>query len=464
MKVLILAGGKGTRLWPLSRETFPKQFLLLGEKSLFHQTIERCLLVAKPKDIFISTNNNYYFYVKDGLKGIGISEKNIISEPMAKNTGPAILFALKELKEKLKTKDDEIIFICPSDHYIFPKNEFVKTIKRAGKIAKMGNIVLFGIKPTKPETGYGYIKKSQETKLKSQSYYQVEKFIEKPSLRKVKEFIKTGNYFWNLGMFMFSLGLIWQEYKEKAPEIFENINNFEKIKAAPIDKAIIEKSKKVVVIPADFQWSDIGSWEAFHQTQKKDKNGNVIIGNALIRETKNSLIFGSHRLVACLGLRNLIVLETDDAVFVASKKRAQEVKNLVEELKKQNKKEAWEGLKIYRPWGSYVVCGEAENYKIKKIVVNPNGKLSLQLHQKRSEHWVVVNGKAKVKIGDREYVLKKGESIFVPKKTKHRLENPFKKPLEIIEVQQGKYLSEDDIVRFEDCYGRKCLSTLDKKT
>jgi len=340
MKILILTGGKGTRLWPLSREDFPKQFLLLGEKSLFRQTIERCLLVAKPKDIFISTNNNYYFYIKDGLKGTGVSEKNIISEPMAKNTGPAILFALKELKEKFKTKDNEIIFICPSDHYIFPKNEFIKTIKRAEEIAKMENIVLFGIKPTKPEIGYGYIKKSQEIKSKSQNYYQVEKFIEKPNLKRAKEFIKTRNYFWNSGMFIFSLGLIWQEYKEKAPEIFENINNFEKIEAMSIDKAVIEKSKKVVVIPANFQWSDIGSWEAFYQIQEKDKNGNVIIGNTLIRDTKNSLIFGNHRLVACFGLKNLIVIETNDAIFVAPKEKSQEVKNLVEELKKQNKKDA----------------------------------------------------------------------------------------------------------------------------
>lgn len=457
MKILILAGGKGTRLWPLSRETFPKQFLLLGEKSLFRQTIERCLLVAKPRDIFVSTNSNYYFYVRDGLKGTGIGKKNIIVEPLAKNTAPAILFALRKFKERFKTKKDEIIFVCPSDHHIFPAEKFAKTVEKVEEIAKMGNIVTFGIKPTGPETGYGYIKINQKSKIKDQRYCKVEKFIEKPKKSSVKKFLKEGNYFWNSGMFMFPLGLMIQEFKEKAPKIFENVENFEKIESVPIDKTVIEKSKKVVVIPVDFNWSDIGSWEVFHKIQEKDGMGNVLIGNVLTHDTKNSLILGDHRLVACLGLKDLMVIETNDAVFVAPKKKAQEVKNLVEELKKQDKREAWEGLKIYRPWGSYIIWGEGENYKIKKVIVNPKEKLSLQLHKKRSEHWVVVKGKAKVRIGEKEYLLQSGESIFVPKNTKHRLENPTKKPLEIIEVQQGKYLEEDDIVRFGDKYKRDTI-------
>lgn len=454
MKIIILAGGKGTRLWPLSRETFPKQFLLLGEKSLFHQTVERCLLMARPKDIFVSTNSNYSFYVKEGLKGTGISEKNIIVEPSPRNTGPAILFVLKELKERFKTKKDEIIFVCPSDHHIYPPSTFVQFVKKAERVAKIGNIVTFGIKPTGPETGYGYIKKIQNPKSKIKNHFKVEKFVEKPSLKKAKEYLDEGNYFWNSGMFMFPFELMIREFREKAPKIFENVDNFEKIEAIPIDKAVIEKSDKVVVVPVDFQWSDIGSWEAFHQIQEKDDKGNVAIGNVLVQDTKNSLILGDHRLVACLGLKDLMVVETDDAVFVAPKKKAQQVKNLVEELKKQNKKEAWEGLKIYRPWGSYTIWGEGENYRIKKVVVNPKEKLSLQLHNHRSEHWVVVRGKAKVKIGQKTYFLKKGESTFVPPKTKHRLENPTKKILEIIEVQNGDYLGEDDIVRFEDRYGR----------
>lgn len=460
MKILILAGGKGTKLWPLSRESFPKQFLLLGEKSLFRQTLERCLLVCQPRDIFISTNNNYYFYVKEGLKGTGIKEKNIIVEPLAKNTGPAILFALKELKERFKTKNDEIIFVYPSDHFISSSRKFAKFIKRAEKIAKIGNIVTFGIKPTAPETGYGYIgtKKSLNTQKRRTSHYLVEDFVEKPKKSKAKEFLKAGNYFWNSGMFMFPLELMIEEFKLRAPKIFENIvnseDNFEKIESIPVDKAVIEKSDKVVVIAVDFQWSDIGSWDTFHQIQEKDGKGNVVIGNVLTYDTENSLILGDHRLVACIGLKDLMVVETNDAVFVAPKRKAQEVKKLVEELKKRNKREAWEGLKIYRPWGSYTICGEGENYKIKKVVVNPKEKLSLQFHNHRSEHWVVVKGEAKVIIGKKQFFLKKGESTFVPQKTKHRLENPTKKILEIIEVQNGDYLGEDDIVRFDDKYKR----------
>jgi len=337
MKIIILAGGKGTRLWPMSRKKFPKQFLPLGDKTLFRQTVERCLLIEKPKNIFISTNQKYCPFVKDQLKDTKIKDKNIIIEPTAKNTGPAVLFTLKTIKRR--AKKNELVFVCPSDHFITPQDKFIDTVDKAKKVAKLSYIVTFGIKPTSPATGYGYIKASGISIKKEgleTSCYQVERFTEKPLLPEAKKFLKSGNYLWNSGMFLFPINLMIEEFKQKAPNIFKNINNFKELPSAPIDKAIIEKSSKVVTIPADFSWSDVGSWKSLHQIKEKDKKGNVIIGDVLAHDVENSLIMGRHRAIACLGLKDITIVETDDVIFIAPKERSEEVKKLAKQFENKS--------------------------------------------------------------------------------------------------------------------------------
>ena len=433
MKIIILAGGKGTRLWPMSRKTSPKQFLKLNNKTLFKKTLERCLLLEKPENIFVSTNKDYSFLVQKEFKNA-----NLIIEPFSKNTGPAILYALK----KLNLKNNELVLVCPSDHFITPDSEFVKSINKAKEIAKSNHIVTFGIKPTSPETGYGYIKIKPDQ-------FKVEKFTEKPNLKTAQDFLNKGNYYWNSGIFLFPVNLIMQEFEKYAKDLLE------KTESISIDKAVIEKSDKIAMLPATFNWSDVGSWNSFYKTQAKDKNNNTTLGNTILHNTKDSLILGNSRLIACIGLKNITVIETEDAVLVANKDDSEEVKQIVENLEKQNKREAYEGVKTLRPWGSYEIIGEGKDYKVKKIIVEPKKRLSLQSHNHRSENWVVIQGKAKITLNNNEYILKKGEAFFIPKKARHRLENIGDVLLKVIEVQNGDYLGEDDITRYEDDFNRK---------
>lgn len=433
MKIIILAGGKGTRLWPMSRKTSPKQFLKLNNKTLFKKTLKRCLLLEKPENIFVSTNKDYSFLVQKEFKNA-----NLIIEPFSKNTGPAILYALK----KLNLKNNELVLVCPSDHFITPDSEFVKSINKAKEIAKSNHIVTFGIKPTSPETGYGYIKIKP-------NQFKVEKFTEKPNLKTAQDFLNKGNYYWNSGIFLFPVNLIMQEFEKYAKDLLE------KTESISIDKAVIEKSDKIAMLPATFNWSDVGSWNSFYKTQAKDKNNNTILGNTILHNTKDSLILGNSRLVACVGLKNITVIETEDAVLVANKDDSEEVKQIVENLEKQNKREAYEGVRTLRPWGSYEIIGEGKDYKVKKIIVEPKKRLSLQSHNHRSENWVVIQGKAKITLNNNEYILKKGEAFFIPKKARHRLENIGDVLLKVIEVQNGDYLGEDDITRYEDDFNRK---------
>ena len=484
MKAIILAGGSGTRLWPLSRKNYPKQFLKLnGDSSLLQQTVERLLIGLSRDDIIVMTNDGYKFFVLSDLKPYSVGMENILLEPVGRNTAPAIALGIKFCMERLGCDYDEVVFISPSDHLIKPVERFAEYITLSEKIAAEGYIVTFGIKPTRPETGYGYIEvrnrksevgsrrsevRSQESNVQGPesivhgSYYHVEKFVEKPDKKKAEEYLEKGTYYWNSGMFAFQIGTIIDEFKRHAPEISEMLEmpfdkmleDFHTMPEISVDYAIMEKSDRVVTMPLDIYWNDIGSWDSIYEVLEKDNDGNITKGDVLPVGTKDTLIIGDKRLITTIGLEDCLVVETDDAILIAKKGETQRVKDVVEELKKRSRKEVSEHVTTYRPWGSYTILETGPRYKIKRIVVNPGEKLSLQKHYHRSEHWVVVRGTARVTIGDGEIYIHENESVYVPKSTLHRLENPGKIPVEIIEVQNGEYVEEDDIVRFDDHYGR----------
>ncbi len=409
------------------------------------------LITLCPSEIFIITSEEYFH---DVLREVPeIVEENIILEPEQKNTAPAIALALKFLKEKRDVASDEILFVTPSDHIVAPQEKFDEYLKEGEKLAKKGGIVTFGVRPHAPETGYGYLLCNKG---------KVEKFIEKPDRKRAEEFLMNGNYLWNAGTFAFSLKTMEKEIKKHAPEIYdvmregyeEMVAHFRKLPKISLDYAVMEKSSDVQVIPLDLTWSDVGSWDNVYGLLEKDESGNAIQGEVATFETSNSLILSEKRLVATIGVNDLLVVDTDDVLLIAKKEEGQKVKEVVEKLKKRGKSEVDHHLTTHRPWGSYTVLEEGKRYKIKRISVLPEAKLSLQLHYHRSEHWIVVTGCAKVTINDKESIVHEGESIFVPKSSVHRVENPGKVPLEIIEVQVGEYLGEDDIIRLEDIYGR----------
>ena len=460
MKIVILAGGGGSRLFPLSRSCYPKQFLhIAGEKSLLVQTVERFLGLAAPEDIIIVTNKDYIYHVQAELKEAGAEAAHIITEPVGRNTAPAISLAMAYIKEKFAAAADEIVFISPADHLIKAADEFRKIIAQAEPLAKEGKIVTFGIVPDKPETGYGYIKVEEKI---SDSAYKVEAFKEKPDEETVASYVKAGCYYWNSGMFMFSLSAMEQELKEYATEIYsiyQNgydalMNDFANMPDISIDYAVAEKSACMALVPlAGIYWNDIGSWDAIAETFS-DSTGNMYSGDVIAENCSNTMILGQERLIAGLNLQNLMVVDTTDVLLVAQKGKSQDVKQLVNKLKKEKRKEVDENRTMYRPWGSYTILAEGEGYKVKRITINPGAKLSLQLHYHRSEHWTVISGTGKLTLDDKEVFFRENESTYIPIGVRHRLENPGKLPLSIIEVQNGKYLGEDDIVRFDDVYGR----------
>ncbi|WP_407378039.1 mannose-1-phosphate guanylyltransferase/mannose-6-phosphate isomerase [Megamonas funiformis] len=454
MKIIILAGGGGTRLFPLSRDCYPKQFLhVIDNKSLLAQTIERFLGLVEAKDIIIVTNERYIFHVQAELKTINAQEAHIITEPMGKNTAPAIALAQSYCQDVLQCDDDEILFVSPSDHLIKPIDAFQDLIRNAQDVAK-DNIVTLGIKPTKPEIGYGYIEAEKNNNLAKK----VISFKEKPDLAIAKEYIASGNYYWNGGMFIFSIATMQAELTKYMPTIIDiiqngyqyTVDNFVNMPDISIDYAIAEKSQKMMMIPMEnIYWNDIGSFDAIAEVLS-DKDKNVFKGDILAENCTDTMIIGDNRLIAGIDLKNLMIIDTPDALLVAKKGESQKVKNIVNKLKQSKRKEAKENVTMYRSWGKYTLLTESEGYRVRKIEMDPGASLSMQMHYHRSEHWTVISGTGKTIINDRESIFTENQSTYIPMGVKHKLSNPGKIPLIIIEVQSGKYVNDNDIVIFNE--------------
>ena len=472
---IILCGGTGTRLWPLSRRSFPKQYLSLDneEKTSFLQnTIQRIQNLNNSENPIVVCNEEHRFITAEQLKEIKISPLSILLEPSSQNTAPAI--AVASLKA-IESGNDPILLILPSDHQIKKEEIFLDSIEKAKNAALKNKIVTFGIKPTYPSTGFGYIKAKELLKAHNDEPLEIEEFIEKPSEAIANEFFKDNLYTWNSGIFMAKATILINELEKFCPEIilhckqslkkkqidldFERIEktSFMKCPRISIDKAIMEKTNHGVVFPLDVGWSDIGSWKSFWENSSKDENGNLLIGDSIQFSSRNCLINSNSRLTIGLDIDDLIIIETNDAVLVSKKSSSENIKSLVNHLKDIKRLESEENKKVYRPWGNYVSLDNASLWKIKRIEVIPGASLSLQLHKKRAEHWIVVEGCAQVEIDNKKQKLLENQSCFVPIGAKHRLSNPGEKPLIIIEVQSGEYLGEDDITRFKDIYGRKVL-------
>ncbi|MCK5661899.1 MAG: mannose-1-phosphate guanylyltransferase/mannose-6-phosphate isomerase [Thiotrichaceae bacterium] len=468
---VILSGGTGSRLWPLSRELNPKQFLpLCGENTMLQETITRLKGLTDLADPIIVCNEDHRFMVAQQMRDLNINVDKIILEPIGRNTAPAICAAAEYIQGKNSAQED-VLLILAADHVIQNQDEFHRVVESGYRIAQQGQLVTFGIVPDKVETGYGYIKRADFFS-QDDSAYKVAQFVEKPDTETAQTYFESGEYYWNSGMFMFSATSILQEMEHFSADIYHSVHTavskgtqdldfcrldrvaFTACPSDSIDYAVMEKTDKVVVVPLDANWNDVGAWSALWEVKDRDTNGNVIQGDVLQYELSNSYIHAEERMVAVIGMDNCVVVETADAVLVADKSRSQDVKEIVNQLKNSGREEILSHQRVYRPWGSYETLEETERFKVKRIIVNPKAQLSLQMHHHRAEHWVVVRGTAIIVCGDKEFVLTEDQSNYIPLGTKHRLENPGVIPLEIIEIQTGSYLGEDDIVRFEDSYGR----------
>jgi mannose-1-phosphate guanylyltransferase / mannose-6-phosphate isomerase len=470
---VIMAGGSGTRFWPLSRQLFPKQLLkIIGEETLIQQTMRRVVNAVPPERVMVSTNPAQAESIrvqlsewKDALKD------NFVLEPEGRNTAPAIALVALEL---VRRDPNAVMLVVPADHIVKGQQHFDAAVALAATLALQGLLVTFGIKPIRPETGYGYIKPDRKTVLAKRGQlkgYPVGRFVEKPNAAKAAQYLKAGDYYWNSGMFVWRAATILDEIRRHQPVLARGMDRigeliekgaskasideeYRTLPSVSIDQGVMEKSSKAAVVPVTFSWSDVGSWGSLDEVATKDKAGNIIGGRVVHIDNQRSVVYGDRRVVATIGLSDMVVVDTPDATLVCPKSRAQDVKKIVEILKQQGAPEHLEHLTVHRPWGSYTILEEGPGYKVKRVTVSAGGRLSLQLHHKRSEHWVVITGTARVTRGDEVFDLHVGQSTGIPVETKHRLENPGQDTLHIIEVQNGPYLGEDDIVRFKDDYGR----------
>ena len=466
---VILSGGTGTRLWPLSRSAQPKQLLpLVSEKTMLQDTVLRLAALSEAMPPLIVCGNEHRFIVAEQLREIGVSPLGILLEPEGKNTAPAVAAAAHYL---MALDRDAVMLILPADHVINDMAAFNAAVKQASGAIMHGALAMFGIVPTCPETGYGYIERGS-TYEGSPGCWNVARFVEKPDLATAKIFVTDGNYYWNSGIFLFSAEAYLAELRLFCPEIADYTEaalrdaysdlDFYRLEenafcACPpdsIDYAIMEHTSKAVLIPADIGWSDVGSWSALHDVLQADTSGNVLRGDIYIDGVANTLIRSESRMVAAIGVQDLVIVETPDALLVAHKDHVQKVKQVVEFLKAKKRSEHSNHTKVYRPWGSYEGIDIGERYQVKRLTVAPGAKLSLQMHHHRAEHWVVVYGTAIVTCGDKVTLLSENQSTYIPIGVTHRLENPGKLPLHLIEIQSGSYLKEDDIVRFDDIYKR----------
>ncbi len=461
---VILAGGTGSRLWPLSRELYPKQLIsLIGDLSLLQTTLQRVAVLDDVAAPIIVVGEDHRFMTKNQIEDLAMfREFTILLESEGKNTAPAICGAASYVVQQGRGED--VLLVLPADHLITKVEAFVQAVSEAVELARQGNIVTFGIVPDRPETGYGYMARGKGSR--------IEKFVEKPDVETARGYLASGNYLWNSGMFAFTAEKVIAELKQHAPAIVACMDkavlqgkpdgrffrfDSESMHSSPsdsIDYALMEKTSAAAVVEADLGWSDIGSWSALWDVADKDSHGNVVRGDVLLEDVHNSLVRSEHTLVAAVGLSDTMVVETADAVLVAPMSRAQDVKQIVARLKKEKRGEYHVHRTVYRPWGSYTTLEMQNRFQIKRITVAPGARLSLQMHHHRHEHWVVVSGTARIQNGEQSILLKEDEATYIPCGTIHRLENPGVIPLELIEVQIGSYLGEDDIVRFDDEYGR----------
>ena len=470
---VILCGGSGTRLWPLSRTSFPKQYLKVFENEKFsflQKTLQRLENFENLNKPIIICNEEHRFIVAEHMRDIKIKPQSILLEPVARNTAPAITIAALKA---IEAGEDPILFVLPSDHLIKDNLKFQKTIESALKYCNLGKLLTFGVFPHKVETGYGYIKAAKALDEATLKAVEIREFIEKPNKEKAAEFIKDKRFSWNSGIFLFKASILINEIRKFKPEIYNfcrkslskklldldfqrlEKRSFESCEDISIDKAIMEKTNSGMVLPLNVGWSDIGSWNTLWEISDKDNDGNVVYGDVVLNSTSDSYLRSEKSLLVGLGIKNLAVIETTDAILVANKDKIQDLKNLVSQIASVGKKEVKNHKTIYRPWGFYTSIAGDINWQVKKITVKKGQSLSLQLHKHRSEHWIVVSGTALVEVGEEQKILHKNQSTYIPQGIKHRLSNPINAELILIEVQSGSYLGEDDIVRFNDKYGRK---------
>ena len=466
---IILSGGSGSRLWPLSRQLRPKQFLpIVDELTLFQNTLQRLQGIPDIDLPLVVCNEEHRFMVVEQLCTLGVAHQGIILEPVVRNTAPAI--ALAALHLKAQGKVDTLMLVLPADHVIQGKAAFHHAVQQAYQAAREGYLVTFGIVPQKPETGYGYIR--QGTAIGGLSAHKVAAFVEKPDQATAIDYLASGEYLWNSGIFMFRVDLFLEELAQYQPTLLATCEQaltqlsqdmdfirldtvtFTACPSISVDYAVMEKTRNAVVIPLDVGWNDVGAWSAVWDIGQKDEDNNVLRGDALLHNAHRNLVYTEQRLVALVGVENLVVVDTKDALLVAHRDQVQDVKKIVEKLQVMQRSEATIHREVNRPWGSYDCIDHGQRFQVKRIIVKAGEKLSLQMHHHRAEHWIVVSGTAQVQCGDKTFLLTENQSTYIPLGEVHSLANPGKVPLEIIEVQSGSYLGEDDIVRFEDQYGR----------